>query len=106
MRLHFKTNILSLNASVEAARAGKYGKGFAVVANEVKNLAQRSTDAVEDTTELIESSLKKIQKGSDISSQTSKSFYAIVDAVKNLTEHINEIANASKEQSDGLDDAG
>lgn len=78
----FQTNILALNASVEAARAGVHGKGFAVVANEVGNLAKRSSAAVEQTSRLIEGALELVQRGEEVSEDTRLAFQRIADQVQ------------------------
>ncbi|MRW90877.1 HAMP domain-containing protein [Duganella sp. FT80W] len=99
----FQTNILALNAAVEAARAGEQGRGFAVVATEVRNLAQRSASAAKEIKVLIDDSVQKIQLGTNLVEQAGNTMTTLVGNVHQVTQIVGEIAVASREQSEGID---
>lgn len=98
----FQSNILALNASVEAARAGELGKGFAVVAGEVRNLAQRSTQAAREIKILIDSTLESIKAGSRQVAHTGKTMEHIVGGVSAVTTMMAGITSATREQQRGI----
>ncbi|KTS18868.1 MULTISPECIES: methyl-accepting chemotaxis protein [Pantoea] len=102
----FQTNILALNAAVEAARAGEQGRGFAVVASEVRNLAQRSAGAAKEIATLIEDSVSRVEKGSELVSSAGSTMHDILKSVQDVNEIMKHIAAASEEQSKGISQVG
>ena len=103
-QIAFQTNILSLNAAVEAATAGDAGKGFAVVASEVRNLASKSAEAAQNIKELVESATKKTVEGKEVATQMIEGYSGLNENISNTLEFINEIEKASKEQLEAIDD--
>ncbi|HEY6774685.1 MAG TPA: methyl-accepting chemotaxis protein [Oxalicibacterium sp.] len=99
----FQTNILALNAAVEAARAGEQGRGFAVVAAEVRSLAQRSAGAAKEIKTLIDDSVQKVETGNQLVGSAIATMGEIVQSVQQVTDIMNEIATATREQGNGID---
>ena len=93
----FQTNILSLNAAVEAATAGEAGKGFAVVAQEVRNLANKSAEAAKKIKELVSKTQEKSNEGIEITKNMKENFIDVVHNVSNTLELVNSVA----EDADG-----
>lgn len=100
--ISFQTNILALNASVEAARVGAAGKGFAVVANEVQQLAAKSAESAKNITELIVNSVQLVQYGTSLSGETMKALTNVVSSSRQSAELVEHIADSAKQQAESL----
>jgi methyl-accepting chemotaxis protein len=101
-QIAFQTNILSLNAAVEAATAGEAGKGFAVVAGEVRNLASRSAETAKDIKELVEEAQEKANQGKAISDKMKNGYIKLKEQIGEVRDIIEFIANSSKEQTESM----
>ena len=98
----FQTNILALNAAVEAARAGEQGRGFAVVASEVRNLATRSAGAAREIKALIQTSVERVQAGSDLARDAGTTMTEVVASIREVSSLMEEISQASAAQTSDM----
>jgi methyl-accepting chemotaxis protein len=102
----FQTNLLSINAAVEAARAGDQGRGFAVVANEVRSLARRSSEASKDIQNLVREIQEKVANGKEWVGELETGFKKIIKTIQQVSDSLSEVSLATQESSQGIEQIG
>lgn len=97
-----RTNLLSLNASIEAAQAGESGRGFAIVADNIRDLAEQSAKAAVDTRELIEASMQEVAKGNRVADHASSAIESVVDGIKQIADFSRNLKIMMDEQTEAM----